>query len=54
MLAQLFSDDYLSVHPISYSHGAGLDASVSEAQRAYSADEEEAIRARLQSLGYIE
>jgi predicted AlkP superfamily phosphohydrolase/phosphomutase len=54
MLAQLFPDDYLTVHPISYGRGVGLDAAVSEPQRAYSADEEEAIRARLQGLGYIE
>jgi predicted AlkP superfamily phosphohydrolase/phosphomutase len=54
VLAQLFPDDYLTVHPISYSRGVGLDTTVAEAQRAYSADEEEAIRARLQGLGYIE
>jgi predicted AlkP superfamily phosphohydrolase/phosphomutase len=54
VLAQLFPDEYLNVHPISYGHGMELDAAVSEAPRAYSADEEEAIRARLQGLGYIE
>ena len=54
VLTQLFPDDYLNVHPISYGHGMGLDAAVSEVQRAYLADEEEAIRARLQGLGYIE
>jgi hypothetical protein len=54
VLAQLFPDAYLNVHPISYGHGVGLDTAVSEAQRAYSADEEEAIRSRLQGLGYIE
>jgi predicted AlkP superfamily phosphohydrolase/phosphomutase len=54
VLAQLFPDDYLTRHPISYSHGVGLDAAGVEPQRAYSADEEEAIRTRLQSLGYIE
>jgi predicted AlkP superfamily phosphohydrolase/phosphomutase len=54
VLAQLFPEDYLSRHPISYGYGMGLEAAVSEPQRAYSADEEEAIRARLQGLGYIE
>ncbi len=54
MLAQLFPEDYLARHPVSYSHGVGLEAAASEPQRAYSADEEEAIRARLQGLGYIE
>jgi predicted AlkP superfamily phosphohydrolase/phosphomutase len=53
VLTQLFTEDYLSQHPIHRSHGGGLDEAA-EPRRDYSATEEEAIRARLQGLGYIE
>jgi arylsulfatase A-like enzyme len=54
VLTQLFPEDYLQAHPVSYGHGAGPDISAAESQRDYSADEEAAIRTRLQGLGYIE
>jgi predicted AlkP superfamily phosphohydrolase/phosphomutase len=54
VLAQLFPEEYLHLRPIAYRHGVGLDTAMWETQRAYSADEEEAIRSRLQGLGYIE
>jgi predicted AlkP superfamily phosphohydrolase/phosphomutase len=57
VLTQLFPDAYRTTHPICYGNGlngTGLDVGVVEPQRAYSAAEEEAIRARLQGLGYIE
>jgi predicted AlkP superfamily phosphohydrolase/phosphomutase len=53
VLTQIFPDEYLAHHPIHQGIG-GLDAAFDEPQRDYSAAEEEAIRARLQGLGYIE
>jgi predicted AlkP superfamily phosphohydrolase/phosphomutase len=54
VLTQLFPDDYLSRHPIRYGYHGGMGLEPEELQRDYSAAEEEAIRARLQGLGYIE
>lgn len=54
VLTQLFLDDYLSQHPIQHGHHGGLEVAFDDMQRDYSAAEEEAIRARLQGLGYIE
>ncbi len=54
VLTQLFPDDYLSQHPIQHGLNGGSGAEFDDTQRDYSAAEEEAIRARLQGLGYIE
>ncbi|HXH13120.1 MAG TPA: alkaline phosphatase family protein [Alphaproteobacteria bacterium] len=54
VLTELFLDDYLSQHPIQHGLNGGSGVEFDDAQRDYSAAEEEAIRARLQGLGYIE
>jgi predicted AlkP superfamily phosphohydrolase/phosphomutase len=54
VLTQIFPDEYVAMHPVHYSNVARPDAAFAESRRDYSAAEEEAIRARLQGLGYIE
>jgi predicted AlkP superfamily phosphohydrolase/phosphomutase len=54
VLTQLFSDEQLSTHPIRYRDGSRPDVSLPEPPQDYSEAEEEAVRARLQGLGYVE
>jgi predicted AlkP superfamily phosphohydrolase/phosphomutase len=54
VLTQLFPDAYLARHPIHAGHAGGLGSGFDEPPRDYSAAEAEAIRSRLQGLGYIE
>jgi predicted AlkP superfamily phosphohydrolase/phosphomutase len=54
VLTQIFPDDHLARYPIQHGNGGGLEVGLDDSQRDYSAAEEEAIRARLQGLGYIE
>jgi predicted AlkP superfamily phosphohydrolase/phosphomutase len=55
VLTEVFDVDYLQQHPVSYDDRIGhrQDPSADTSQ-PYSIDEEEAIRERLQGLGYIE
>ena len=54
VLTQIFADAYLATHPIHYAHALGSNGDSAASPRDYSAVEEEAIKARLQGLGYIE
>ena len=54
VLTQIFADAYLATHPIHYGHALGSNGDGAAPSRDYSAREEEAIKARLQGLGYIE
>ncbi len=54
VLTKIFQEEYLTSHPFQYSDGSGQDLNITEPYQAYSSDEEEAVRARLQGLGYIE
>jgi predicted AlkP superfamily phosphohydrolase/phosphomutase len=55
VLTQIFEGDYLLQSPVCYGHEAEDTLyTPANAQTSYSADEEEAIRERLQGLGYIE
>jgi predicted AlkP superfamily phosphohydrolase/phosphomutase len=54
VLRQIFTPKYLAEHPVLHGNGSGPDSVVTEPQRDYSTVEEEAIKARLQGLGYIE
>ncbi len=54
VLTQIFADAYLATHPIHYAHALGSNGDSTASPHDYSAVEEEAIKARLQGLGYIE
>ena len=54
VLTQIFTDEYLTAHPLHYGRALGADGDRTASPRDYSAAEEEAIRQRLQGLGYIE
>jgi predicted AlkP superfamily phosphohydrolase/phosphomutase len=54
VLTQILSNAYLHSHPLQYCQRFGSDGNLPELPHDYSSEEEEAIRARLQGLGYIE
>jgi predicted AlkP superfamily phosphohydrolase/phosphomutase len=54
VLNRILSDAYLRSHPVQYCHRFGSNGNPPELPHDYSSEEEEAIRARLQGLGYIE
>jgi predicted AlkP superfamily phosphohydrolase/phosphomutase len=55
VLTQIFEEGHISSHPIKYdNNGSGLDVKQTELHHNYSKDEEEALKERLQGLGYIE
>ena len=54
VLTQIFRDEYLASDPVSYGNGSGPDADLMGPKEGYSAEDEEAIKARLQGLGYID
>ena len=55
VLTEMFKEEYLMSHPTQYdSNGSGFDANLTEPHRGYSEEEEEALKARLKGLGYIE
>jgi predicted AlkP superfamily phosphohydrolase/phosphomutase len=55
VLTEIFDVKYLKQHPVCYDHEESCTPHLSaEPQQHYSIDEEDAIRERLQGLGYIE
>lgn len=54
VLIEIFRDEYRHVHPVSHADRSPADANAADLPCDYSADEEDAIRVRLQGLGYIE
>jgi predicted AlkP superfamily phosphohydrolase/phosphomutase len=54
VLTQIFTNEYLTAHPVRYGHALGSDGDLTTSLCDYSAAEEEAIRERLHGLGYIE
>jgi predicted AlkP superfamily phosphohydrolase/phosphomutase len=54
VLTEFFNDEYRICHPVSYTDSSEPQGDVPVLQSDYTADEEEAIRVRLQGLGYIE
>jgi predicted AlkP superfamily phosphohydrolase/phosphomutase len=54
VLTRIFRDEYLTSHPLQSCERPGLDTHLTEPLREYSEEEREAVRARLQGLGYLE
>jgi predicted AlkP superfamily phosphohydrolase/phosphomutase len=54
VLTQLFTDDYLASHPVCHTEGGRGEVEHTASLSDYSAEEEAAIKERLQGLGYIE
>jgi predicted AlkP superfamily phosphohydrolase/phosphomutase len=54
VLTRMLNDAYLRSHPLQYCHRVDADGRPPKLPHDYSSEEEEAIRARLQGLGYIE
>lgn len=51
---QVFSAEHLNANPIQRAGGTGLGGDAADGDEGYSAEDEEAIKERLQGLGYIE
>jgi predicted AlkP superfamily phosphohydrolase/phosphomutase len=54
VLTQLFQPEYLAANRVRYGEATTAEQSGVDQQQAYSQEEEEAIKARLQGLGYLE
>jgi predicted AlkP superfamily phosphohydrolase/phosphomutase len=54
VLTQIFTDEYLTSSPVHYSHRPRIEMDLAEPRQDYSEEEEEAIKTRLEGLGYIE
>ncbi|MGH8659860.1 MAG: alkaline phosphatase family protein [Gammaproteobacteria bacterium] len=54
VLTQMLREEYLSSHPLCYASETGSGENISNQGPGYSPEDEKAIKARLQGLGYIE